>query len=75
MPIRTTIFSSRNSSETFSELNRLEGLYLATVRRKLGLDLFFSDGTHGVYSVVAYSEGDKTEEIQWLKSNVKETRT
>lgn len=71
---RTTLFSSRDGEETFEELQRLDSLYLATIRRKLSVSLFFSTEPHGVYSVVAYSEPDQTTELEWLRANVKEGR-
>ena len=55
-------------------MTRLESLYLATVRRKLGLDLFFQDGVGGVYSVIAYSEKGQEADLLWLTSNAKESR-
>ncbi len=68
---RTTLFSSRSSSAVYAELERLESLYLATVRRKLGTDLFFSSGPENVYSIIAYSEAGQTEEVEWLRMNAK----
>ena len=68
---RTTLFSSRDGTEAFDELQRLESLYLATVRRKLGISLFFSCGAHNVYSITAYSESGQEEELEWLRANVK----
>ena len=71
---RTTIFSSKDSAQTFTELERLESLHLATIRRKLGPELFFSSGIGGVYSVVAYSEKGQEADLLWLTSNAKESR-
>lgn len=71
---RTTIFSSKDGALTLSELERLESLYLATMRRKMGPELFFSSGVGGVYSVVAYSEKGQEGDVLWLTSNVKESR-
>ena len=68
---RTTLFSSLDGAETFKELQRLESLYLATVRRKLGTSLFYSCGVRNVYSVTAYSEHGQEEELEWLRANVK----
>lgn len=69
---RTTLFSSRSSSAVYAELERLESLYLATIRRKLATDLFFSSGPESIYSVIAYSETGQSEELEWLRANVKE---
>lgn len=69
---RTTLFSSRSSAAVYAELERLESLYLATIRRKLSTELFFSSGPDS-YSVIAYSEAAQSEELEWLRANVKET--
>lgn len=70
---RITLFSSRSSAAVYAELERLESLYLATVRRKLvNTELFFSSGPDN-YSVIAYSEAAQSEELEWLRANVKET--
>lgn len=71
---RTTLFSSPDGAETFKELQRLESLYLATIRRKLGISLFYSCGVHNVYSITAYSEECQDEELEWLRANVKESQ-
>jgi hypothetical protein len=50
---RTILFTSRRATEALDELNRLESLYLASIRRKR-VALLLSSGPSD-YSVVAYS--------------------
>ena len=72
---RTTLFSSRYAKDAYAELERLESLYLATVRRKLGVDLYFSvsgEDKTTLYSIVVYY-GGQTDEVTWLRENVKES--
>lgn len=69
---RTTLFSSRSSVAVYTELDRLESLYLATIRRKLSVELFFSFGPDSIYSITAYSEVGQEAEVEWLRANVKE---
>lgn len=72
---RTILFSSRYSKETYGELERLESLYLAVMRRKLTVDLYFSvegPDKSPVYSITVY-HGSQTDEVEWLRENVKES--
>jgi hypothetical protein len=67
---RTILFTSRRATEALDELNRLESLYLASIRRKR-VALLLSSGPSD-YSVVAYSRPGQEDEVVWLRANVKE---
>jgi hypothetical protein len=69
---RRTLFTSRYASEAFAELDRLAALYLATQRRALTVDLYFSvEGEFNTarYSVTVYY-GAQSAEVEWLVENV-----
>jgi len=74
---RAILFSHRDSAIAYAEMERLADLYFSLNRRNLTVDLFFSSGpnearTGTAYSVIAYY-GDQTDQVEWLKQNVKES--
>ncbi len=59
-----------------AEIARLEAIYLKTYKRKLPIDLFFSDmgtKTEPLYGLTAYFEPHQTEDVRFLISQTQDS--
>lgn len=69
---RQTLFYSSAPIEIYSEMTRLEKLYIDTFKRSLSVGLFFSSETENnknKYGLVAHwDKKEQSQEVEWLKN-------
>jgi hypothetical protein len=73
--IRQQILTSSSPNEAYSEIERLEKLYLEKFKRKITVDLYFSsegDKPRPIYGITVYYENNPEQnlELEWLKNNI-----
>lgn len=68
-------YRSNKPIEIYSEMSRLEKLYISSFKRALSVGLFFSSesvGKKNVYGLsVHWDKKDQEPEVEWLKQNTK----